>query len=154
MQRCFASCIRQKTHVEWWRWHRQTPLLLVSASLPVLRPSGVFLIMVRSMLGHRFTRLRVHTGDSGSKSTWNSWVCHLRLAIFLFIEILRQCAFRALMLLVWCQEEHPACKNWIMTCWCGYLSGARCRLFAYGPADATAVPKPHHLLPYLNPDWF
>ena len=22
--------------------------------------------------------------------------------------------------------------------WCGYLSGVRCRLFAYGPADATA----------------
>ena len=27
-------------------------------------------------------------------------------------------------------------------------------MFAYGPADATAVPKPHHLLPQLNPDWF
>ena len=42
-----------------------------------------------------------------------------------------------------------------MRCWCvGYLSGTRCRLFAYGPADATAIPKPHHLLPHLNPDWF
>jgi len=41
-----------------------------------------------------------------------------------------------------------------MRCWCGYLSGARCRLFACGPADATAIPKPHHLLPHLNPDWF
>ena len=29
--------------------------------------------------------------------------------------------------------------------------GAWCRLFAYGPADATAIPKPHHLLPHLNP---
>ena len=38
--------------------------------------------------------------------------------------------------------------------WCRYLSGARCRLFAYGPADATAIPKPHHLLPHSNPDWF
>ena len=47
----------------------------------------------------------------------------------------------------WRQQEHPACKNWVMRCWCGYLSGARWRLFAYGPADATAVPKPHHLLP-------
>jgi len=27
-------------------------------------------------------------------------------------------------------------------------------LFACGPADATAIPKPHHLLPHLNPDWF
>ena len=45
-------------------------------------------------------------------------------------------------------------KNWAMRCWCGYLSGSRCRLFAYGPADATAIWTPHHLLPYLNPDWF
>jgi len=44
--------------------------------------------------------------------------------------------------------------NRVMGCWCGYLSGARCRLFAYGPADATATPKPHHLLPHLNPDLF
>jgi len=41
-----------------------------------------------------------------------------------------------------------------MGCWCGCLSGARCRLFAYGPADATDIPKPHHLLPHFNPDWF
>ena len=41
-----------------------------------------------------------------------------------------------------------------MGCWCGYLSGVRCRLFAYGPADATVIQKSHHLLPHLNPDWF
>jgi len=35
----------------------------------------------------------------------------------------------------------------------GYLFGARCPLFAYGPADATAISKPHHLLPHSNPDW-
>jgi len=29
-------------------------------------------------------------------------------------------------------------KNWVVRCWCGYLSGTRCRL-AYGPADATAT---------------
>jgi len=34
-------------------------------------------------------------------------------------------------------------KNWVMRCWCGYLSGAKCRWFAYGPADATST---HHLL--------
>jgi len=34
-----------------------------------------------------------------------------------------------------------------------WLSGARCRLFAYGPADATASPN-RHLLPHLNPHWF
>ena len=49
-----------------------------------------------------------------------------------------QFAFGALTLLVGRQKEHPACKNWVMRCWCGYLSAVRCRLFAYGPADATA----------------
>ena len=29
-------------------------------------------------------------------------------------------------------------KNWVVGCWHGYLSGARCRL-AYDPADATAT---------------
>ena len=47
-------------------------------------------------------------------------------------------AFSALTLLVGRQEGHPACKNWAVGCWHGYLSGARCRL-AYGPADATAT---------------
>jgi len=60
----------------------------------------------------------------------------------------------ALTPLAGCQEEHPACKNSVIWCWCKYLSGARCRLFAYDPADATAIPKPHNLLPHLNPDWF
>jgi len=48
------------------------------------------------------------------------------------------CAFSALTLLVGRQEGHPACKNWVVGCWSGCLSGARCRL-AYGPADAAAT---------------
>jgi len=47
-------------------------------------------------------------------------------------------AFSALTLLVGWQEGHPACKKWVVGCWRGYLSGARCRL-AYSPADATAA---------------
>ena len=39
------------------------------------------------------------------------------------------------------QEGHPACRKlWVVGCWSGYLSGARCRL-AYGPADATVVKR-------------
>ena len=41
-------------------------------------------------------------------------------------------------------------KNWVVGCWRGCLSGARCRL-AYGPADAIAT---HCLLLHKNPDWF
>ena len=32
-------------------------------------------------------------------------------------------------------------KNWVMKCLHGYLSGARCKRFAYGPADATVTPS-------------
>jgi len=38
------------------------------------------------------------------------------------------------------QEEHPACKKWVMRCWHGCLSGVRCKWFAYGLADATGTP--------------
>jgi len=49
-------------------------------------------------------------------------------------------AFNALTLLVWHQEEHPACKNGVIRCWHGYLSGVRCNWFAYALADSTATP--------------
>jgi len=75
---------------------------------------------------------------------WDDYCLHLALDF----------AFRALTLLVGCEDEHPACKNCVMRCWYGCLSGAWYGLFAYGPADATAIPKPHHLLLHLNPDWF
>jgi len=32
-------------------------------------------------------------------------------------------------------------KNWVIRCWHGYLSGARCKWSAYGPADGTATPS-------------
>ena len=69
---------------------------------------------------------------------------------FAFSGAFRAHAFSALMLLVGRQEGHPACKNWVVGCGHGYLSGARCRL-AYGPADATAN---HCVLLQWNPDWF
>jgi len=32
-------------------------------------------------------------------------------------------------------------KNWVVGYWRGYLSGVRCKWFAYDPADATATPS-------------
>ena len=67
-------------------------------------------------------------------------------------------AFSALTLLVLHQEQHWPVKieRWGVG---GVICGARCRLFAYGSADATAIPKPRHLLPHLNsrlvlPFWY
>jgi len=48
-------------------------------------------------------------------------------------------AFSALTLFVGRQEGHPACKNWVVRHLHGYLFGARCKWFPYGPADATAT---------------
>ena len=42
-------------------------------------------------------------------------------------------AFSALMLSVGWQEGHSVCKNWVVTYWHGYLSGVRCKWFAYTP---------------------
>jgi len=39
-------------------------------------------------------------------------------------------ACSALRLLVGRQEEHPACKNWVVRCWRIYLSGVRYKWFA------------------------
>jgi len=62
---------------------------------------------------------------------------------FNHIEILHDvwCAFSALTLLVGQQEGRPACKNWVVRYRRGYLSGARCKWFAYGARDATATPS-------------
>ena len=61
-----------------------------------------------------------------------------------------------LTVLVGCQEEHPACKNWVMGCWCGYLSGARCKvqIVCIWSSWCYCIPKRHNLIPHLNPDWF
>jgi len=48
--------------------------------------------------------------------------------------------YGALTLLVGRQQGHPACKKlWVVGCWHGCLSGARCRL-AYDPADLMPLP--------------
>jgi len=65
-------------------------------------------------------------------------------------------AFGALTLLAGHLEEHPVCKKLseeVLVCVVIRLErGADC--LRNGPADATAIPKPHNLLPRLNPDWF
>jgi len=56
-----------------------------------------------------------------------------------FFMAYKFCTFSALTLLVGWQEGHPACKDWVVRYWHSYLSGARCKWFAYGPADDTAT---------------
>jgi len=45
--------------------------------------------------------------------------------LFSFFSVTIANAFSALMLLVGCQEGHPACKKISGGCWRGYLSGVQ-----------------------------
>jgi len=88
-----------------------------------------------------------HPGGPGKRAAKQLWcggggacvvsLLHMQNNLYIY----KQNAFSALMLLVGRQEGHPACKNWVVRYWRGYLSGVRCKWFAYGPADATAIPS-------------
>jgi len=71
---------------------------------------------------------------------WWNWCCSFTQALWSLSAVSRV-AFSALTVLVGWQEGHPACKNGVVRYWHGYLPGARCKWFAYGPADATAIPS-------------
>ena len=60
-------------------------------------------------------------------------------------------AFSALMLLVGCQEGHPARKNLTDEVLAWLSSGAKCKWLAYSSADATATLS---CLLHQNPEWF
>ena len=82
-----------------------------------------------------------------------SFCSHYSLLLMLCCYIV-YFAILQLTLLVGRQEEHPACKNWVMRCRCGYLSRARCKCFCILSSWYHCIPKPHSFLPHLNPDWF
>ena len=68
----------------------------------------------------------------------STFVLSLFICIFLYCFV---CQYQPSVL--WCcwlggRKGTRPVKNWVVRCWCGCLSGARCRL-AYGPADVTAT---------------
>jgi len=70
------------------------------------------------------------TATSHQRSTSN---LYKRTAVdLLLLSVLWRC-----WLSVW-KSIRPV-KNSVMRCWCGYLSGARCKWLAYGPVVATAT---------------
>ena len=111
----------------WWRHGQATTWLVESPGHVTRRPR------LPSVVGD----LLVLSSPTCLKMVSNNcW--HLLSLLIFFTGIYILIAFIALSLLVGRQEGHPACKNRVLGCWRGYLSGARCRL-AYSPADATAT---------------
>jgi len=89
----------------------------------------------------------VNTSDAMHAGLVASWKQKSRsIQLHISADLKHTCccffAFSAFTLLVGHWEVHLTCKKWVMGCWCGYLPGLRCRLFAYGPADATAFQNP------------
>ena len=80
---------------------------------------------------YNFTTHRVEKKKVVTISFLSCFYIFCRLCCFFWPSVLWRC---------WLGDRkgiRPV-KNWVVGCWCGYLSGARCRL-AYGPADATAT---------------
>ena len=76
-------------------------------------------------------------------TNFGAWWTEAQWVWTVCLRLLPHSAFSAVPSVLWrllvgWQEGHLACKNWVVGCWRGYLSWARCRL-AYGPADATAT---------------
>jgi len=72
-----------------------------------------------------------------------------------YVTVLNVCTVLDFPSVLWCcwfgdRKGIWPVKNWVVRCWHGYFSGARCRL-AYGPVDANAT---HWLLLQQNQDWF
>jgi len=95
--------------------------------MPIPQSDGrIYCTSYHTVIFHIAASLSVHVG-------------YFDVVICVYMELK---TVSALMLLVRWHEGHPACKNWVVECWHGYVSGSRCR-FAYGPADVTAT---HYLL--------
>jgi len=113
-------------------------------NLTSLTDSTVLPVMytVMHVLSMEWQRICVHdTVQTGTlcDPIWHAsslavWQVRLRSAISIYFTLPS---------LLWCcwlgSGKKGICpvKNWVVGCWHGYLSGARCRL-AYGPADAAA----------------
>jgi len=115
------------------RWHNFLSRLWNSLPVQLCNPDISYGLFRRQLKGHLFWE------------PWTLWcsvtlICDAleeHLLTYSKIASTVSCpnvAFSALT-----QEEHPACKNWVMRYWNGYLSGARYKWFAYGPTYASGL---------------
>jgi len=116
----FLLTIRVKALKETQSKWKSTTCLILSSSTVTLSRQGVLISLQR----HSDTTVLIKTN---------------------YQRRIYESSFSTLALLAGHQQEHPACKNWVMRCSHGHLSAARCTLFAYGPADVTTMPSCHFI---------
>jgi len=90
------------------------------------------------VLGHTETDRILGAHIVSSVRYYLSFYCSLQFMVVCVSDICLQCFDTV----GWASGKTSWRKNWVTRCWSGYLSRARCRLFAYGPADATASQNP------------
>ena len=120
---------RELTRWEWEEWECKNSFLVIS-NMQYCRPNRL-----STKPHHSFS---ISESPLSTPTTSSSSI-YLQLSSSVLPSVLWHCW------LVIRKSIRPV-KIWVMRCWCGYLSVARCRLFAYGSADATAIPKPNNLL--------
>ena len=121
--------------------------------------SGLWMTSRFRIMGHNYTTKSTSTHahfsetDTGVKSAVLDLDCLVKI-LKLLLRQLTFCLQCFDILLVWRREEHLACKKlsdevlvWLSVCTevqvvCVWSSWCHC------------IPKPHHVLPHLNPNWF
>jgi len=114
-----------------WFWHYICIVcLFTSYVFPLVLFSSLFLAYPL-----RIDLLHFQAGGHERRPNLSFFSCSSLFCVIIFLCSRLQC-FDAV---GWAAEGHPACKNWVVRYWHGCLSEARCKWFAYGPADATAT---------------
>jgi len=104
---CWAGCL----------WNQARPSKLQAQILGWVYATGCFLtqhFLISIMQCHCPKCRTLNEERTGDNSNYQKHVTPWSHIIFLCVWFL-QCT--ALTLLVWRQKEHPACKNWVMSCW-------------------------------------
>ena len=129
--RSTAMCV---SPVNWRRRRTYAPKPTCMRSLS--RSLSLFPVAARSILEHsssRFDSIRyVNPFVLQKNRPFDSpVVIQFFLLIYCIVSVLWHCWLGG-------RKGIRSVKKWVVGCWRGYLSGARCRL-AYSPADATAI---------------
>jgi len=119
------------------------PITQLGRVAPIWRPDSDTATCMQCDVVFTFTRRRHHCRACGKVRTL---LCDQFLPAFMFqipallLFVVTCTSVPSVLWRCWLGSRkgiRPV-KNWVVGCWCGYLSGVRCRL-AYGPADAIAT---------------
>ena len=137
---CIRHCVWRDSHflkILWIVQSKQTNLMVFGTQIPPKLTSATYrfahpLPELNNYQQHDFSSPNFCPAYQ-SRQQWTQCVSCILTNPTQALQL-----FSAVTPLVGSRKGIRPVKNWVVGCWRGYLSGARCRL-AYGPADATAT---------------